>query len=112
MGFQKYDEEDVSFIAFQDPTDRIGRIAGAIEVELTYALGQAYWKQGYATEAGRVLIPYGFQNLSIDRIVNSVSRNNPNTIHLMERLGFRIEPNMAPSESDSLLGILDKPATS
>lgn len=82
-------------------------------MELTYAIGRAYWKRGYATEAGAALIPEGFDHLGIDRIVNWVNPHNANTIGLMRALGFRIELNRNPGDlarygTPSVLGILER----
>lgn len=117
MGFQKYEVgKDTSFMIFQDPADEIGRDLTIIEVELTYALGRNYWGYGYATEAGRVLIEYGFSELNIGRIVNSVAKENVGSINLMNRLGFHIEKNLninafsgTPFKSPlGVIGILEK----
>lgn len=78
-----------------------------LEIELSYAFGQAYQKQGYATEACRAVIEYGFRELKLRRIAYGVSRDNPNSWRLMERLGFRLSPNVC--DDDIILGVLDNP---
>ena len=68
MGFQCYEQgEDTGHMRFEDPANEVGRDPAQIEVELTYALGHAYWGHGYATEAGRALIQVGFCQLGIAR---------------------------------------------
>jgi len=98
MGFQRYEpDEDTSHMRFEDPADEVGRDPALVEVELTYALGRAYWGQGYATEAGRALIELGFRRLGIDRIVNSVLVHpDHRSLALIERLGFRVVGNLNP----------------
>jgi RimJ/RimL family protein N-acetyltransferase len=110
MGFQKHKADPRIVLA--DGTRPVGSDPDLIDVELTYALGRAYWKRGYATEAGAALIAEGFDRLGIDRIVNWVDPANANTIGLMRRLGFRIVPNgnhgdMARSGAASVIGILE-----
>jgi RimJ/RimL family protein N-acetyltransferase len=118
MGFQKYAfGEDTSFMLFENPDEKVGGDPAAIEVELTYALGRAYWGFGYATEAGRALITFGFQQLGIGRIVNAViDHEKHRSRRLMERLGFRIVKNLNPSYmtsgpfagSPGVIGILER----
>ncbi len=114
MGFQRYDEdEDTSYIVFADGSSPVGRNPDLVEVELTYAFGRAYWGQSYATEAGRALIAEGFTRLGIGRIINAVHPDNAHRIHLMQRLGLRIEPNLYPDDftrhgKPGVLGIQDK----
>jgi RimJ/RimL family protein N-acetyltransferase len=113
MGFQRHEAEPC--IVFVDGARPVGSDPDRIDVELTYALGRAYWKRGYATEAGAALIAEGFDRLGIDRIVNWVDSANAGTIGLMRRLGFRIEPNGNPDDrsrsgAPSVLGILERPS--
>jgi RimJ/RimL family protein N-acetyltransferase len=80
-----------------------------LEVELTYALGRAHWKQGYATEACRALIDYAFRELRIPRLAYAVSGANPNSYNLMRRLGFRLGKNLHPDAvgKDDVVGVLE-----
>ena len=86
-----------------DPQARHHRL----EVELSYALGRAYWGHGYATEAGRALIGYAFDRLRLPRIAYGVDRHNLHSVNLMRRLGFRLEPNLHPDGAGAVVGILD-----
>ncbi|HEY1014624.1 MAG TPA: GNAT family N-acetyltransferase [Herpetosiphonaceae bacterium] len=110
MGFQRYEPgEELGYLRFADPADQVGAAPGRLDAELTYALGFDFQGRGYALEAGRALVPFGFGRLGIGRIVNSVSTANPGSILLMERLGFRIEPNLAPLDPPRVLGVLERP---
>jgi [ribosomal protein S5]-alanine N-acetyltransferase len=111
MGFQRH--RDGEGIVLGEGARPVASDPGLVDAELTYALGRAYWKRGYATEAGAALIAEGFDRLGIDRIVNWVAPHNANTIGLMLRLGFRIEPNRDPADlarygTPGFLGILDR----
>src|ERR1017187_3846840 len=44
--------------------------------ELGYWLGAAYWGQGYATEAAREMMRYGFEELCLHRIFASHFKHN------------------------------------
>jgi len=106
MGFQRHDpaEEDLSYLASEDePNRKVGLDPNYIEIELTYAMGRPYWKNGYATEMGKAVIVYGFKELGLGRIIQTVSRQNPNSVNLMRRLGFRLENYIDP---ESVVGIL------
>lgn len=116
VGLQKYEPgEDTRFIVFADGSSPVGHDPALLEAELTYALGRDYWRQGFATEAGRAVINEGFTRLGVGRIVNSVNPHNGNTIALMKRLGFRIEVNhnpraLADHGVPGVLGVLDHPS--
>jgi ribosomal-protein-alanine N-acetyltransferase len=88
------------------------RAAGfnSVEVELSYALGRAYWGEGYATEAGRELVDHAFRRLRLERLVNAVDRENVRSIGVMQRLGFRLEPNLHPDGADAVVGVLENRA--
>lgn len=57
-------------------------------VELSYAFGRDYQKQGYATEACRALIEYGFRENRLPRLTNAIDPENAPSWRLCERLGF------------------------
>jgi [ribosomal protein S5]-alanine N-acetyltransferase len=59
--------------------------------ELGYWLGVPYWKQGYATEAAREIVRYGFENLHLHRIFASHFSHNPASGRILKKLGMRHE---------------------
>ena len=59
--------------------------------ELGYWLGVPYWGQGYATEASREMLRYGFEVLGLHRIVASHFRHNPASGNVLRKLGMRDE---------------------
>jgi len=82
-----------------------------LEVELSYAFGRAYHRQGYAAEACRALIDYAFRELKIPRIAYGVDGDNVPSWSLMKSLGFRLGKNLHPDESNEVVGILDNVKT-
>lgn len=106
IGYYNYHWGDASWLLMPDGSRDVGRLPGRVDVELTYALGQAYWRQGYATEAGRALVAYGFTELGIDRIINAISLDNERSHALMTRLGFTFLDNGVPQD---VIGILVNP---
>jgi ribosomal-protein-alanine N-acetyltransferase len=66
------------------------------EVGLFYALAPDYRGQGFATEAARALVEYGFTALRLRRIVATTADVNLASQQVMARLGMRIERNPYP----------------
>ncbi len=61
------------------------------EVELFYAIGSPYWGQGYATEAGRASLRYGFEEIKLRRVVGLVAPDNEAAERVLRKLGMRYE---------------------
>jgi len=59
--------------------------------ELGYWIGVPYWNRGYATEAGRALLAFGFGELGLKRIEAHYLGSNPASGKVMERLGMKRE---------------------
>ncbi|MEM3227638.1 MAG: GNAT family N-acetyltransferase [Candidatus Micrarchaeaceae archaeon] len=62
--------------------------------EIGYWIGKSYWKQGYGSEAVRLLIGFGFGTLKLHRIqAHTFSFNNASQA-LLKSLGFSMEGTM------------------
>ena len=61
-------------------------------VEVGWRLSFEHWGQGYATEAARLALCYGFKTLSFAEIVSFTSATNHRSRAVMERLGMRRDP--------------------
>lgn len=59
--------------------------------ELGYWLGVPYWGQGYATEAAREMLRYGFEDLALHRVCASHFSHNPASGRILRKLGMRYE---------------------
>ncbi|MDR6225119.1 GNAT family N-acetyltransferase [Desmospora profundinema] len=59
--------------------------------ELAYWIGVPYWGQGYATEAARAVIRYGFQDLGLHRIWAAAMVHNPASSRVLEKAGLKRE---------------------
>jgi len=59
--------------------------------ELGYWLGVPYWGQGYATEAAREVLRYGFEDLRLHRIFASHFKHNPASGRILQKLGMHHE---------------------
>lgn len=105
MGFQNHAEENMDWLLMPDGSRNVGQTPGCLDAELTYALGKTYWRQGYATEAGRLLLTYGFEQIGIDRVINAIDPTNTASRTLMSRLGFTFLDNGNPHD---VIGLLEK----
>jgi RimJ/RimL family protein N-acetyltransferase len=105
-----YTEQDArAFFALAQEPDKIwlaitlradGRQIGGVGLrldlqhqhgELGYWLGVPYWGQGYATEAAREMLRYGFEDLELHRICASHFRHNPASGRILLKLGMHYE---------------------
>lgn len=57
-------------------------------VEIGWRLARPHWGHGYATEAARLAIAFGFEQAGLDEIVSFTAPVNRRSIAVMERLGM------------------------
>jgi len=61
-------------------------------VEIGWRLDPKYWGRGYATEGGRAVVDFGFEQLRLSEIVSFTSPGNLRSRRVMERLGMTHNP--------------------
>jgi len=61
-------------------------------IEVGWRFARSAWGHGYATEAGRAALRFGFEVLDLERILSWTSTLNLPSIAVMERLGMRHDP--------------------
>jgi ribosomal-protein-alanine N-acetyltransferase len=61
-------------------------------VEIGWRLGSPYWGQGYATEAARFALQYGFRTARLTEIVSFTAARNLRSRAVMERIGMHHDP--------------------
>jgi RimJ/RimL family protein N-acetyltransferase len=66
-------------------------VAGAVEV--SWRLAREHWGYGYATEAAREALRYGFEQLGLNEIVAMTVPANKRSLRVMERLGMTHDPD-------------------
>jgi ribosomal-protein-alanine N-acetyltransferase len=105
-----YAEQDArDFIAMTRNDDEVrlgitlrtdGRLCGGVglrpelqhqRAELGYWIGVPYWGNGYATEAARAMLHYGFETLKLNRIEATHVKQNPASGRILVKLGMRHE---------------------
>lgn len=59
--------------------------------EVGYQLLPSYWGRGYAQEALRAALAYGFDALELNRVEADIDPRNQASCRLVERVGFRRE---------------------
>ena len=59
--------------------------------ELGYWIGRPYWNRGYATEAARAMVEYGFGPLGLHRIMARHLARNPASGRVLEKVGMTRE---------------------
>ena len=58
--------------------------------EFGYWFGKSYWGKGYATEAGRRVVAFAFDELNAERLRSGWFHDNPKSGRVLEKLGFRL----------------------
>ena len=58
------------------------------DVEIAYGFARAFWGRGYATEAARPALRFGFEELKLERIVAVVNPENVSSQRVLEKLGM------------------------
>jgi RimJ/RimL family protein N-acetyltransferase len=61
-------------------------------VEIGWRLAAEHWGRGYATEAARAALGYGFDRLGLAEIVSFTTTANVRSRRVMEKLGMRRTP--------------------
>lgn len=59
--------------------------------ELIYWLGRPYWGNGYATEAVRAVLRFGFETLGLNRVHATCFTRNPASARVMQKAGMTFE---------------------
>ncbi|MEJ6391873.1 GNAT family N-acetyltransferase [Gymnodinialimonas sp. 2305UL16-5] len=59
------------------------------DIELSYQFAPDHWGKGFAFDAGRTALAYGFQQLALPRIIAETQAANRRSIRLLTRLGLR-----------------------
>ena len=59
--------------------------------ELGYWIGKPFWGRGYATEAARAVIAFGFESVGLNKIHAAVFIKNPASDRVIRKLGMKWE---------------------
>lgn len=70
--------------------------------EIIYALSQAYWGQGYATEAAKAMLAYVFAHSDLDSIYATIHEQNVPSQQMMPKLNMSFVEDRANAEDEPL----------
>ena len=59
--------------------------------QLGYWIGKPYWNHGYATEAAKAVVAYGFEVLKLNRIHAYCFKRNATSGRVLEKIGMQYE---------------------
>jgi RimJ/RimL family protein N-acetyltransferase len=87
-----------------DGSDGSGRVIGSVSIRITnqqhqqgelgYILHRQFWSRGYATEASRALLAFGFGPLGLRRIAATCHPENIGSARVLEKAGMSLEGRM------------------
>jgi RimJ/RimL family protein N-acetyltransferase len=83
------------------------------DVDLGYAFLPEFWGKGYAAEAAKACLEYGWNQVGLKRIVAITDPANASSIRVLERLGFTFEKmvKIAADDIDLKLFLIRNPAS-
>ena len=94
----KFEKDEALNFAIIRRTDK--KLIGGIELrldrenesgELGYWIGKPYWNCGYATEAARAVVAYGFEVLKLNRVHAKHFKRNAASRRVLEKIGMCYE---------------------
>ena len=85
--FSVYEKETGDFVG-QAGLFHVGFNVKQDDIELAYRLHTKYWNLGYATELAKALINYGFNKLSLPKIIAAVRPENERSKRVLEKAGM------------------------
>jgi len=62
-----------------------------LRAELGYWIAVSFWRRGFATEAGRAVLAFGFDVLRLHRIQAHYFTRNPASGRVLQKLGMQLE---------------------
>lgn len=79
------------------------------EVDLGYRLHQCYWGKGYATEAAKASLAYGFEKFNYPFIIGRVLVENKASIKVLENCGLLLIGEKSFHGAEGLYYKIEKP---
>ena len=80
--------------------------------EVGYLLGRDWWGQGYATEAARAAMDWGFATIGFDRLISLIDPANAASVAVAERLRERLDGDTDLLGNRVLVYAIDRPTWS
>jgi RimJ/RimL family protein N-acetyltransferase len=82
-------------------------------VEIGWRLSRANWGHGYATEAARVVLAFGFDDVDLERVVSVHAVGNEPSANVMRKIGMHLDRETThPATGRSVrVYAIDRPTT-
>lgn len=82
------------------------------DVDLGFSFLERFWSRGFAFEAARATLDYGWRVAQLPRIVAITAPHNTSSIGLLEKLGLRYEKRiqLPPDTAEVMLFATGKPS--
>lgn len=87
--------EPIGSISAVDLNDDIGA------VEIGYCIGEAWWRQGYTSEALAAVMKFFFEEAGANRIFSEHDVNNPNSGKVMQKCGLKYEGTLRQADRNN-----------
>jgi RimJ/RimL family protein N-acetyltransferase len=76
--------------------DIIGRVGlwnpeGWPGLEVGWVIRRSHWGRGYATEAARAAVAFGFSEVGADHLISAIRRDNVRSVRVAEKIGESFE---------------------
>ena len=75
----------IGFVGFMKAKDPLSPSA----IEIGWRFASQSWGQGYATEAARAVLDYGWNTLGLEEVFSCTVVNNHRSQHVMEKIGMK-----------------------
>jgi RimJ/RimL family protein N-acetyltransferase len=82
------------------------------EVEAGWTLRAEAWGRGYATEAARAFLSWGFDTLDVPYVTAMIRQGNAASVQVAERLGFTVRREDMLFDEPVIVYALNRPAGS
>ncbi len=87
-----------AFLGFTGLNPMPADVPGAGGYEVGWRLARHAWHQGYATEAARAVVRFGFEELGVHRLWAHCVADNVGSARVLEKLGMRREGHLRENE--------------
>lgn len=78
------------------------------QLQLLYGFHPDHWSKGFATEAARAMIRFGFERAGLDSVIASADAPNLASLGVMERAGMSFDRRETVNEMDIVYYRLDR----